>query len=647
MAYTYFSNGFSYFNGSSYYVTYYPEITNVLVTASPTRVAYNGRSTLTVKVYGNNLSNYSKKTKITLRSSALSLSSSKFLYAATKTIKPGSIGFYTPLYNVNNLSTDRTVPVNVTVSVSYYDSYNRYQTRSMSKTCSVIANKKPVVSPSTVSYYSYYESYYTYFSNGKLSVTYYTIDSFSVSPRTATISYNGSVKLTPIVTTNCPGARISSIVYSVAAPYAVSLSKTKQLNKGRVNSAGAVNLYNTNTKETKVTNVIKLTAYLPSGAYRTASTTVIAEGKPVVVNPSVSAYYYISGPTNVAYSVSGASFVVNTSIPSASGSNIGGCSWSFSQSGVCLSDNTWVPFDSYFRMSASGNYAWVSRTNVTLPETMAVPIVVRGAAVNGTPFEAHHTCYFESLGKSYFPEIKSFTIFADPKTMAFNGKSDIKYNLQLSNDSVKSVDFKGMSNSSVCRLSNVKSCTGTTGTIATLVGRPDVCHSGAVVTVNATAYTQSGLIKSANVDVKIYPTDMTYYNTYYAPRIDSAFISGVTSLTYNAEGKYTIYTYVVRDSVKTVSWKSSNDDVLAIAYPNLSTVKVKANNTEHVAKTVTLTADVTTWTGLTRSVSKIIKIAGAPVEVDKKPTTDEVIASVNEIFDKAKTAAAIEIAKLA
>ena len=29
MPYTYFNNGFSYFNGSSYYVTYYPEITSV------------------------------------------------------------------------------------------------------------------------------------------------------------------------------------------------------------------------------------------------------------------------------------------------------------------------------------------------------------------------------------------------------------------------------------------------------------------------------------------------------------------------------------------------------------------------------------------------------------------------------------------
>lgn len=647
MAYTYFSNGFSYFSGSSYYVTYYPEITSVSVTASPTSVAYNGTSTLTVKVYGNNLSNYAKNTRITLSSSALSLSPNKVLSAATKTINPGSVGFSTPLYNVNNLSTNQTVPVNVTVSVSYFGPYNVYQTRSMPKTCSVIANKKTVVSPSAVSYYSYYESYYTYFSNGKLSVTYYTIDSLSVSPSTATVAYNGSVKLTPIVHTNCPGAKVSSIVYSVASPYAVSLSSTKQLNSGRVYSTGAVTLYNTNTKETKATNVVKLTAYLPSGAYRTVNATVIAKGKPVVVNPSVSSYYYISGPAKVSPSVSGASFVANTGTPSVSGSNIGGCSWSFSQSGVYLSNNTWAPLYSYFTLSANGNYAWVGRTGVTLPETIAVPLVVRGAAANGTPFEAHHTCYFEALGKSYFPAVKSFTLSANPSIMAFNGKADIKYDLQLSNDSVKSVAFNGISSSSVCTLSNVKSCTGTTGTIATLVGRPEFCHSGAVVTVSAIAYTQAGLTQSAKVDVKVSPTDMAYYNTYYAPRIDSAFISGAASLANDAEGKYTVSTYIVRDSIKSVSWKSSNDDVLAIASPNLSTVTVKANNVEYVAKSVTLTATVTTWTGLTRSVSKVVKVAGAPVPVETKPTTDEVVAKVNEIFDNAKNAAAVEIAKLA
>ena len=65
MTYTYFNNGFSYFNGSSYYVTYYPEITSVTVKAEPTSVAYNGSTILTVKVYGNNLSNYTKNTTVT------------------------------------------------------------------------------------------------------------------------------------------------------------------------------------------------------------------------------------------------------------------------------------------------------------------------------------------------------------------------------------------------------------------------------------------------------------------------------------------------------------------------------------------------------------------------------------------------------
>ena len=104
---------------------------------------------------------------------------------------------------------------------------------------------------------------------------------------------------------------------------------------------------------------------------------------------------------------------------------------------------------------------------------------------------------------------------------------------------------------------------------------------------------------------------------------------------------------VLRDTVKSISWKSSNDDVFAIGSHNLRITDVQANNTEYVAKSVTLTATVTTWSDLTRSVSKVVRIAGAPEPVDVKPTTDEVIVKVNEIFDNAKNATAIETANLA
>ena len=117
-----------------------------------------------------------------------------------------------------------------------------------------------------------------------------------------------------------------------------------------------------------------------------------------VVKPNGSSYYYISGPTNVSVSSSGASFVLNTEHSSVSGSNISGCSWSFSKSGVILSDNSWVFLSTYFTLSASGNYAWVGKTGVALPESINVPITVRGVAENGVKFETTHTCYFESLG---------------------------------------------------------------------------------------------------------------------------------------------------------------------------------------------------------------------------------------------------------
>lgn len=645
MTYTYFNNGFSYFNGSSYYVTYYPEITSVTVKAEPTSVAYNGSTKLTVKVYGNNLSNYTKNTTVTLSSSALSLSKTKLVTKGVKTISPSSIGFTTRLYNVNDLSFSRSVNVNVLASVSYFGPYNVYKTNSMSKSCSVIAQKKNTVTPSGVSYYSYYDSYFTYFDNGKLTVTYYTINEFSLSPSNVTVAYNGSVKLNPIVQTNCPGAKVSSILYNVSSPYTVSLSSTKQMNIGRKYSDSPVTLYNSTTKDTKTTNVVKATVYLTSGAYRSASATVVSEGKPTVVKPSGSSYYYISGPSYVSVSTSCASFVVKAENPSVSGSNISGCSWSLTKPGTI---NSSASLSTYFTLSSSGNYALVCKTGVALPESINVPVTVRGVAENGTQFEATHTCRFEALGKSYFPAIKKFNLYASPSsTMEFNGKTEINYNLELSNDSVKYVSVNGLSSSSACILSNNTQCIGTSGTLCALVGRPEMCHSGAVVTVSATAYTNTGLSKSAKIDITVKPTDMSYYNTYYAPVISSAFITGDASLSYNATSDYTLNYVVLRDTVKSISWKSSNDDVLAIASPNLRKTAVQANNTEYVAKSVTLTATVTTWSGLTRSVSKVVRIAGAPEPVDVKPTTDEVIAKVNEILDNAKNSAAIEIAKLA
>ena len=648
MPYTYFNNGFSYFNGSSYYVTYYPKITSVTVKTEPTSVAYNGSTILTVKVYGNNLSNYTKNTTVTLSSSALSLSKTKLVSKGVKTISPNSIGFTTHLYNVNDLSFSRSVNVNVLASVSYFGPYSSYHTCSMSGSCSVIAQKKNTVTPSGVSYYSYYDSYFTYFYNGKLTVTYYTINDFALSPSNVTVAYNGSVNLNPIVQTNCPGAKVSSILYNVSSPYTVSLSSAKQINIGRKYSDSPVTLYNSTTKDTKTTNVVKATAYLTSGAFRSASATVVSECKPNVVKPSGSSYYYISGPTNVSVSTSGASFVVNTKNLSVSGSNISGCSWSFSKSAVKLSDNSWISFYTYFTLSSSGNYAWVGKTGAALPESINVPITVRGVAENGTKFETTHTCYFEALGKAYFPAIKDFRLSTSPSsTMAFNGYTYINYNLELSNDSVKYISVNGISSSSVCRLTNTINGAGTSGSLCTLVGRPEICHSGAVVTVSATAYTNAGLSKSAKIDVKVKPTDMSYYNTYYAPVISSAFITGKSSLTYNENNKYMLNYVVLRDTVKSISWKSSNDDVFAIGSHNLRITDVQANNTEYVAKSVTLTATVTTWSDLTRSVSKVVRIAGAPEPVDVKPTTDEVIVKVNEILNNKKNATAIEIAKLA
>ena len=89
---------------------------------------------------------------------------------------------------------------------------------------------------------------------------------------------------------------------------------------------------------------------------------------------------------------------------------------------------------------------------------------------------------------TYYPSIKDFRLSASPSsTMSFNGKTEINYNLELSNDSVKYVAVNGLSSSSACTLTNAINGAGTSGTLCTLVGRPEMCHSGAVVTVSATA----------------------------------------------------------------------------------------------------------------------------------------------------------------
>lgn len=269
------------------------------------------------------------------------------------------------------------------------------------------------------------------------------------------------------------------------------------------------------------------------------------------------------------------------------------------------------------------------------------------------------TVTLTSAGKPIVkPEITSFTLTANPSFMAYNGTSQIKYVAYIKNDSVSDVRYSSISDTSAVMVKNTTpSITSTTtaqgvkftGNIAQLAGRTNVYHEKTKTKVGALIKTASGLSKVAYVDVTVGQSDLRYYNEYIAPYFTSLVLSS-PKIIINAKDTMEIKATpnYGRDTIASVHWSSSNDDVLSIkATSNNLIVNVNANNKEYITKQVTISCTVATKSGLTRTASKIITVKAAEQPTNVKPSVQDVMSKVNAIFDEAKQKANTEISKLA
>lgn len=319
---------------------------------------------------------------------------------------------------------------------------------------------------------------------------------------------------------------------------------------------------------------------------------------------------------------------------------------------------TWIASDSsyyqYVNMSHSGVSTWIGRENYYMKEDKKVTILANIVGADGHKTLATKDILVKKVEEQ--PKIDSFNLVA-PQSIAFNGNTDVKYTARLTNDTVKTVTVTNVVNpynecAYFVSASNTLNNGKTSGVLGYIYARPEISHSGNEIRVSAKLTTEKGLTRTNECAVRIEATDSSYYQTYYAPFITSMSISGSSRLTYNGTTTETCRYSLLRDSFKSLAWSVDSNDIVTIE-PSGNKCVVKANNTNYTTETVRLSATLTTVAGLRQTVTKSIRVSGAPQEESEKPSASEVekillsdLQTVQESLDNLKNKITSELSKL-
>jgi hypothetical protein len=523
-----------------------------------------------------------------------------------------------------------------------------------------------------ISYYSWGSYYYD---NSTSYYTYYKVSNISTSLSTS-IPYNGSTTLyvKPIIDGyNGKAARINIKTSSSALKVNNNTNYTAVISpSAQVNSTFAFTLKNNNTSYSNKYTTVSITAYTEKNQYKTVTRSVNCIGNPNMPvdnsyftyyssyytyynsnNKFIYTYYYSINSLNATFSKQGAlAYYENVKlIPSVALSHpaakIDKVEYrvqypyylSLSNSGLLVAGKTSnlgaVTLYAYNTTKTSES----ARVNITAYCGRTTKTIQKSIIVNPKPQPAK-------------PQILSHTLTGNAN-IPFNGSTTVNAKLQLSNDYVVSnVSYISTSASFAYYLpssissSSLKKWGNTLSqiTLGTLKTRPEILHSGTTLRVVNTIKTSYGLTSTRYMDVTISATDMAYYNSYYAPRIESASISRSNSnIAYDGEASFTLYYSIKNDSVASITWSTSSLHASLSSSGNKATLF--ANNQTTLNQVATVSAKLVTKSGLTRIVNSSVVIGAAPVvepEEPEKPDTpkltlDEaranIIAYVNAQFD--------------
>lgn len=513
--------------------------------------------------------------------------------------------------------------------------------------------------------FSYYSWGYFYSDNNTSYYSYYNISNITVSAPSS-IAYNGSARLyvRPVIDNpNGKASRIniktssSALLVNNRTDYTAYLSTSSP-----AGSTFTFSLRNVNGSEDAKSTRLTITAYTDK-VQRSVSRSVNCLGKPAQPantsyysyyssyftyfngnNKCVYTYYYSINSLDASFSKSSAlayyeSVRLTPSVRlSHSAAKIDRIEYrinspyrlSLSPSGLLTAGKTsslgTITLYAYNNTTASAS----ASVNVTaycgpVSKTVTRSIVVNPKPQPSKPQILSHTL----LGNAYIP---------------FNGTTSVNGKLEIVNDYVVSnvsyistssvVSYYVPANISTSALRNWGKSVGTI-TLGQVKTHPEVSHSGQVVRVVNTIKTSYGLTSTRYMDVTISATDMSYYNAYYAPRIESASISRSNSnIAYDGEASFTLYYNVKNDSVASITWSSSSLHASLSSSGNKATLF--ANNQTNLSQVATVSAKLVTKSGLTRIVNSSVVIGAAPVVEPEEPETPDTPVAPKLTLDEAR-----------
>ena len=606
--YEYYDKYFTYFSNGQTTTTYY-KINSFKITPSVSSVAHGSYFKLTPSLSVNYSNAYTAVSSVKYSIGSpytLSLSNSKTLYNGTAS-NLGSVNVY------NNTSSYYVTYCSVSATVTLKNGLSKVATTQVA-----VGPKQMVVKP--------------------------TINISSSN----TVTAGDNLSLNAVYTA---ATAIKSIIWSVTPVAGVAISGSTGINTSAVLTVDKTLGNCAVLVSVKLTNV--------NGDVVSASKQINITAAPVVPSNSSTtvSYFNIYGPSVVDSAVKSKEiyYIANNNSSVVANTNSLLSSFGISPSTGKFANGVAYNYSYYFGLTKEGVYAELS-INKQLPEDMIVPLYVSYFVNNDVKGSISKNVTVKAIPEVLKPRIVSSSLITIPSngSVEFDGTASVGVQAAVENDSIAylvidgqdtTVSYYSPNKSTRTFADNVKSINTS---ISTLHTRPEVYHSSQYVApIKATIITASGLVQDMVTNVTIKPTNLSYYNSYYAPVVTIG-TSGPNTLAYDGVGTMTANISVVRDTIDTITWKSSDDELLSIEGPNnVKSISIAAHNESEIQKTATLTVTVKTVSGISKTYTRSIRISGKPVIEDKKPSVDETAEKIAYIFDNAKNQALAELYKLA